>query len=73
LTTVAGSPFAAGTQLNAIGGDNSGSYILAAAFGGGPDLAMYSFDTTTPGKLDLVTSAQTGTDPTGASTIALTH
>jgi hypothetical protein len=46
---------------------------MAAAVGGSPDLTMYSFDITTPGKLDPATSKATGTDPAGAVAIALTH
>jgi hypothetical protein len=34
---------------------------------------MYSFDATTPGKLDLATSTATDTDPAGPTAIALTH
>jgi 6-phosphogluconolactonase len=46
---------------------------LAASVGGGPDLTMYSFDITTPGKLDPATSIATDTDPAGAVEVALTH
>lgn len=73
LTALSGSPYASGTQVNSLGNDKSGKYFLAGAFGGGPDLSMYSFDTTVGGKLNLVTSAATGTDPTGVTAIALTH
>lgn len=72
LTALAGSPFAAGLQVSSIGVDSSGKYLLAASFGGTPDLAMYSFDATVPGKLDLVTSQAVGAAPTGASFVALT-
>jgi DNA-binding beta-propeller fold protein YncE len=73
LTPLAGSPYVSGQQVEALGRDNSGKYILAASFGGSPDLTMYSFDATSPGKLDTVTSAATGTDPANAISIALTH
>jgi 6-phosphogluconolactonase len=73
LTPLAGSPYPSGDQVEALGRDNSGKYILAAAFGGSPDLTMYSFDVTSPGTLDRVTSAATGTDPANAIAIALTH
>jgi len=46
---------------------------LAVAVGGGPDLTMYSFDITTPGKLDPATSINTDTDPAGAIAVAVTH
>ena len=74
LTAVAGSPFAAGTNVSALGEDNSSTYLLSTSVGS-PDLKMYSFDATTPGKLDPVTTATTGdpTEPAGAIAIALTH
>ena len=53
--------------------DNSGTYLLAIANGGNPDLAMYSYDSTTTGKLDFSTSAKTGNDPTGPIAVAATH
>jgi 6-phosphogluconolactonase len=73
LTPLAGSPYASGAQVEALGRDSSGKYLLAAAYGGTPDLTMYSFDVATPGQLDTVTSAATGTDPANAIAIALTH
>ncbi|MEO8737456.1 MAG: beta-propeller fold lactonase family protein [Edaphobacter sp.] len=73
LTALGGSPYTSGTQVTSLGVDNSGKYLLAAAAGGSPDLSMYSFDTATPGKLILATSTATGTDPTGAVAVALTH
>jgi 6-phosphogluconolactonase (cycloisomerase 2 family) len=53
--------------------DNSGDYLLAAANGGSSDLTMYSYDSTTTGKLDLSAATATGTDPTGPVAIATTH
>ncbi|WP_188554021.1 lactonase family protein [Edaphobacter dinghuensis] len=73
LTAIAGSPYTSGLLVTSLGTDSSGDYLLAAANGGSPDLSMYSYDTTTPGKLDLATSTATGTDPTGAIAVALTH
>ncbi len=73
LTALGGSPYASGLLVTSLGTDSSGDYLLAAAFGGNADLSMYSFDTTTPGKLDLATSTATGTDPAGAIAVALTH
>jgi 6-phosphogluconolactonase (cycloisomerase 2 family) len=70
---LAGSPFTAGSGVTAMAIDNSGSYLLAAAQGGTPDLALYAFDSVTAGKLDLSASTTTGTDPTGAIAIAATH
>jgi hypothetical protein len=59
--------------VTALAVDNSGDYLLAAANGGSPDLTMYSFDSTTVGKLDLSTTTSTGTDPTGPVSLAATH
>jgi 6-phosphogluconolactonase (cycloisomerase 2 family) len=73
LTALSGSPYSSGSQVNSLGVDKSGKYLLAGAFNGGPDLSMYGFDTTTPGKLNPVTSTATGTDPTGVTAVALTH
>ncbi len=73
LTTISGSPFSSGTQVLSLGVDSSGTYLLAGANQGNPDLSMYSYDATTPGKLDLAKSIATDTDPAGVSVIALTH
>jgi len=73
LTALTGSPYASGSAVTSLGVDKTGKYLLAGANGGTPDLSMYSFDATTPGKLDLVKSVATGTDPTGVTSIALTH
>jgi hypothetical protein len=53
--------------------DNSKTYLLAGGNGGSPDLSMYTFDSTSPGKLNLATSTTTGTDPTGVIAVAATH
>jgi 6-phosphogluconolactonase len=73
LTPLKGSPFASGTGVQSIGIDSTNKYLLAAAVGGDPDLTMYTFDITVPGKLDPATSVATGVDPAGAVAIALTH
>jgi 6-phosphogluconolactonase len=73
LAALGGSPYKSGSQVISLGMDSSGKYLLAAAFGGAPDLSMYSFDTATPGKLILASSAATGTSPSGAIAVALTH
>ena len=73
LSALNGSPYASGIQVGSLGEDNTGKYILAAAFGGSPDLSMYGFDAAIPGKLNLVTSTATGTAPTGAIGVAMTH
>ena len=73
LKPLTGSPFASGSVVQALGIDSTAKYLLAVAVGGSPDLTMYSFDITTPGKLDPATSKATGTDPAGAVALALTH
>jgi 6-phosphogluconolactonase len=73
LTPLSGSPYKSGTTVRSLGIDNTGKYLLATASGGAPDLTMYSFDITTPGKLDAATSVATATDPAGAAALAMTH
>ena len=73
LTAVPGSPFLAGTLATALVRDNTGKYVVTASYGGTPDLAMYSFDATTLGKLDTATTAVSGTDPAGSIALAATH
>jgi 6-phosphogluconolactonase (cycloisomerase 2 family) len=73
LTALGGSPYISGATVQSIGIDSTNKYLLAAAVGGGPDLTMYSFDITVPGKLIPATSVATGVDPAGAVGLALTH
>lgn len=73
LATLAGSPYASGSQVISLAAEKTSTYILAGALGGSPDLSMYSIDTANPGKLILVTSTATGTDPAGVSEIAVTR
>jgi 6-phosphogluconolactonase len=73
LTPLSGSPYLSGSTVQSIGVDATNKYLLAAAVGGGPDLTMYSFDATVPGKLDSATSVASGVDPAGAVALALTH
>jgi 6-phosphogluconolactonase (cycloisomerase 2 family) len=73
LTQLSGSPYTSGAGVQSIGVDATGKYLLAAAVNGAPDLTMYSFDVSIPGKLDPATSVATGVDPAGAVALALTH
>jgi 6-phosphogluconolactonase (cycloisomerase 2 family) len=73
LTPLSGSPYTSGTGVQSIGIDSTNKYLLAAAVSGAPDLTMYSFDITVPGKLIPATSVATGVDPAGAVALALTH
>jgi 6-phosphogluconolactonase (cycloisomerase 2 family) len=65
----AGSTVSAGIQPVGLAEDSTNTYVLAVSSGGDPDLAAFSFDTTTLGKLDSVLTASTGTDPVSASAI----
>jgi 6-phosphogluconolactonase len=72
-TAISGSPYNNTSQPSGLVIDKTGKYLLAIAQNGSPDLTLYSFDSTTAGKLNLVTSRSTGTDPTGPIAIAATH
>ena len=79
LTAIAGSPFASGGQMPlALINDNQKKYLAVINSGsngstGNSDLQLFSFDATTDGKLDPVSTATTGTDPTGPQSIAASH
>ncbi len=70
LSTVSGSPFAAGTGVAVLGAESTTNYLLAVSPGGTPDLAVYGFDASVGGKLNSVSSSATGTT---ASFLALSH
>lgn len=70
LSTISGSPFASGTGVTSLGRDSLGKYIIAASQGGSSNLTLYTFDTTTLGKLDVSKTSTAGTDPTA---VAMTH
>lgn len=71
LTPFSSSPITTGSLPVAMSLDSTGKYLFAISSGGGPDLQVFSFDTTTPGQLDLVTSGATGTDPAGPVALSL--
>jgi 6-phosphogluconolactonase len=71
LTPLPSSPFATGSSPTAMSLDPTGTYLLLINSGGGPDLQVFSFDATTGGKLDSVTSGSTGTDPAGAISLSV--
>jgi len=73
LTALSPATVSSGTAVTALALDSTGSYLLAAANGGSPDLSLYTFDSTTAGKLNLATSTATGTDPTGPVALAASH
>ena len=61
LTSV--STIAAGLTTIAMDEENTGTYLLAVNSGGTPDLNVFTFDTTTAGKLVSYATASTGSDP----------
>jgi 6-phosphogluconolactonase len=67
LTSV--STISAGVSTVGLAEDSKGTYVLAVNQSGSPDLSAFTFDTTTPGKLDAYASRATGTDPVQASAI----
>jgi len=71
LTALSGSPYTSGTLVNSLAA--SGTYLFAGANGGNPDLSMYTFDSTTAGKLNLATSTATDTNPAGVVSIAVSY
>jgi 6-phosphogluconolactonase len=70
---LSGSPYANVSGPSQLLVDKTGKYLLAISHGGVPDLTQYAFDVVVPGKLNLVGSTSTGTDPTGPIAIAATH
>jgi 6-phosphogluconolactonase len=79
LTAIAGSPFSSGGLLPiALVNDNSKKYVAVINSGANgsnnnSDLQLFSFDATTDGKLDPISTATTGTDPTFPLTLAASH
>jgi 6-phosphogluconolactonase (cycloisomerase 2 family) len=78
---VSGAAYSLGTLINTIttgtstmglAEDSTGTYVLAvnaSNSNSSPDLATFTFDATTLGKLDVGATAATGTDPAGATAI----
>src|SRR5882757_909062 len=79
LTAIAGSPFASGGLLPiAFVNDNSKKFVAVInsgsnGSGGTNDMQVFKFDTTTNGKLDPVSTATTGTEPTNPQSVAASH
>ncbi len=72
--TAAGSPFAAGTSPTSLSLDQSKKFLAATNVGGTPDLQVYSFDTTTAGKLNPGATASTSSSSPGtAFVVTSTH
>jgi 6-phosphogluconolactonase (cycloisomerase 2 family) len=71
LTALTGSPFSAvGSGPFALALDQSKQFLLSANLGSSPDVQLFSFDTTTAGKLD---PGATATNAPSAAAIASTH
>jgi 6-phosphogluconolactonase (cycloisomerase 2 family) len=71
LTALSGSPFSSvGTQPFALALDQSKKFLLAADLGGNPDVQLFSFDSTTAGKLDPGATATNAAQP---AAVASTH
>jgi 6-phosphogluconolactonase len=79
LTAVAGSPFSSGGQQPiSMVNDNTKQYVavinsVSSTASGNNDLQLFKFDATTDGKLDPVSTATTGTDPTDPVSLAASH
>jgi 6-phosphogluconolactonase len=71
LTAITGSPFATGSVPQQMVEDKSDTYIAVACEGGNPDLELYSIGSS--GALTKFATATTGTDPTEATSLAVTH
>jgi hypothetical protein len=67
LTSV--STVASGVSTIGLAEDSTGTYVFAVNSSGSPDLNVYTFDTTTAGKLVSYTTAATGSDPVQAVAI----
>jgi 6-phosphogluconolactonase len=71
LTALSGSPFSSvGTQPFALALDQSKKFLFAADLGGNPDVQLFSFDSTTAGKLDPGATATNAAQP---AAVASTH
>jgi len=68
--TALSSSATAGITPVAMAQDSTGNYLLVVNSGGSTDLAAYTFDATTGGKLDSDLTTNTGTDPVEASAVA---
>jgi 6-phosphogluconolactonase len=79
LTAVTGSPFSSGGLLPIfMVNDNTKQFVAVINSGsntatGNSDLQLFKFDATTDGKLDPVSNATTGTDPTTPQSLAASH
>ncbi len=73
LAALNGSPYISGKVVSSLIADRSGKYLIAAAAGGSPDVTLYGFDPTIPGKLNILMTAVSGSDPAGSTLVAPVH
>jgi 6-phosphogluconolactonase (cycloisomerase 2 family) len=71
LTPLPSSPYSTGSGPTSLSLDSTGKYLLVICAGGSPDLQVFSFDTTTGGKLDSVASSSTATSTAGAISLSV--
>jgi 6-phosphogluconolactonase (cycloisomerase 2 family) len=72
LTALGTSPYAAGAEPLSLALDSTGSFLAVANSTGTPDYDIYSFDTSTLGKLDSVTNS-VDTNVAGNALVVGTH
>jgi 6-phosphogluconolactonase (cycloisomerase 2 family) len=71
LVAATGSPFAAPTNVSALGVDNSGKYMVAAGYNSSNGVQLFTLSSA--GTLTLITSAATGTSPAYPVVLAMSH
>ena len=71
LTSLVSSPFSASPAVVALTRDNSTKYLIGVGSGGSNDVTLYALDAISPGKLDAVAVAATGS--LGTTAVAATH
>lgn len=71
LTAMSGSPFAAPTNVSALGVDNTGDYLVAAGYNGSSGVQLFSIGST--GALSSLVSTGSGTSTAYPTVLALTH
>jgi 6-phosphogluconolactonase (cycloisomerase 2 family) len=71
LTAASGSPFAAPTNVSALGVDNSGKYMVAAGYNSSNGVQLFTIGST--GTLTSVATAATGTSTAYPVVLAMSH
>lgn len=68
LTKASGSPYTAGSSVTSLAADSSNTYLLAASYGGSPDLQAFTYGSS--GAITSAASISTGSLP---GYVAVTH